>query len=159
MKGILQGSVYGKLAADFDALVRRNHEQFQANHPRLAALLDDPLIQVAIGTTAGGIAVGGLPATGGRLSPSVSPSEVVGRTPSEIDQLARTRGLVPRGPAPAQGRGAYVDPVTGQQRVLCHPNACPPHAHVNNPAGERLNAQGDVVAPESRAAHLPIKVE
>jgi hypothetical protein len=62
----------------------------------------------------------------------------------------------PRGPAPAQGRGAYVDPQTGQQRILSHPNASPPHGHVNDPAGQRIGPDGSVVPPESPAAHLPI---
>jgi hypothetical protein len=89
-------------------------------------------------------------------SPAVQPGEVAGKSPSEIDALAKEKGLLPKGPDPAQGKGSYVDPVTGEQRVLSHPNACTPHCHVNNPAGERLDIDGNVVAPESPAAHLPI---
>jgi len=89
-------------------------------------------------------------------SPHVDPADVVGRTPAEIDALARREGLTPKGPDPMSGKGSYTDPVTGQQRVLCHPNACPPHAHVNNPAGERLDINGNVVPPESPAGHLPL---
>lgn len=58
---------------------------------------------------------------------------------------------------PQSGRGAYVDPVTGNQRVLCHTNCSNPHGHVNNPQGQRLDINGNVVAPESPAAHLPIE--
>ena len=54
------------------------------------------------------------------------------------------------------GRGAYVDPQTGVQRILSHPNNKPPHGHVNNPSGQRIGANGSVVRPNSRAAHLPI---
>ena len=78
------------------------------------------------------------------------------RLDAEIDAIARQKGLVPKGPDPASGKGSYVDPVTGQQRVLCHLSACPLHAHVNNPAGERLDLNGNVVAPESPEAHLPL---
>ena len=90
-------------------------------------------------------------------SPAISPREVAGKSPKEIGALARSRGLVPRGPDPMNGKGAYLDPATGCQRVLCHPNATPPHAHVNNPAGQRLDIKGNVVPAESPAAHLPIK--
>ncbi|WP_264802637.1 hypothetical protein, partial [Acetobacter fabarum] len=65
-------------------------------------------------------------------------------------------GLVPRGPDPMNGRGAYIDPVTGEQRILSHPNADPPHAHVNDPFGTRLDINGNPVEPESPEAHLPI---
>lgn len=89
-------------------------------------------------------------------SPEIDPREVVGKTPQEIDSLARAKGLISKGPSPSEGRGAYVDPVTGAQRILCHPFARPPHAHVNNPEGERLDVRGNVVAAESPAAHLEI---
>ena len=55
------------------------------------------------------------------------------------------------------GRGGYIDPVTGMQRVLCHTNCSNPHGHVNNPQGKRLDINGKRVASESPAAHLPIK--
>jgi hypothetical protein len=86
----------------------------------------------------------------------ISPSEVAGRTPAQIDARARELGLTPRGADPAGGRGAYIDPQTGQQRILSHPNASPPHGHVNNPAGQRIDINGNVVPPESPAAHLPL---
>ena len=65
---------------------------------------------------------------------------------------------MPKGPDPQAGKGAYVDPATGKQRVLCHPNCSNPHGHVNNPQGQRLDINGNVVPPESPAAHLPIKL-
>ncbi len=89
-------------------------------------------------------------------SPHIDPNDVSGKTPSEIDAFAKQKGLIPKGPDPMNGKGAYVDPVTGEQRVLSHPNAESPHAHVNNPAGERLGPDGSVVEPESPEAHLPI---
>jgi len=56
------------------------------------------------------------------------------------------------------GKGAYIDPVTGEQRVLIHPNdPAGAHAHVNDPAGNRLDANGNVVPNEDPAAHLPIR--
>jgi RHS repeat-associated protein len=90
-------------------------------------------------------------------SPDIHPSEISGKSPSEIDATATGKGLIPKGPDPMNGKGSYVDPVTGQQRVLSHPDADPPHAHVNNPAGERLGPNGQVVPNESPEAHLPIK--
>jgi len=63
---------------------------------------------------------------------------------------------MPKGPDPMSGKGAYVDTATGKQRVLCHTNCSNPHGHVNNPQGQRLDINGNVVPPESPAAHLPI---
>lgn len=87
----------------------------------------------------------------------ISPGEVSGRTPSQIDARARELGLDPKGPDPMGGRGSYVDPQTGKQRILSHPNADPPHGHVNDPEGRRIGADGRNVPPESPEAHLPIK--
>ena len=67
---------------------------------------------------------------------------------------ARGIGLIPRGPDPVSGQGSYIDPVTGQQRVLIHREEG--HFHINTPAGERLDADGRRVAPEALAAHLPL---
>jgi len=89
-------------------------------------------------------------------SVDVKPDEIAGRTPGQIDQIARQKGLIPKGD-PQTGRGAYVDPVTGEQRVLVHPNAdCGPHCHVNDASGNRLDINGNKVAPESPEAHLPL---
>src|SRR5579872_1188251 len=90
----------------------------------------------------------------GEGSPTIRPSEVAGKTPAEIDAVARSKGLIPKGPDPMRGKGSYIDPVTGEQRILSHPDADSPHAHVNNPAGERLDIHGSVVPPEAPAAHL-----
>ncbi|MEN5160724.1 RHS repeat domain-containing protein, partial [Achromobacter spanius] len=90
------------------------------------------------------------------ISPIIDPADVAGKTPLEINQFSRSVGLIQKGPDPIVGQGAYVDPITGKQRVLIHTNALPCHCHVNNSAGERLNALGKVVAPESLEAHLPI---
>ena len=90
-------------------------------------------------------------------SPAVHPAEIMGKAPAEIDSIATGKGLIPKGPNPTAGKGAYVDPVTGEQRVLIHPDPDPGHAHVNNPAGERLGPDGRVVPRESQEAHLPIK--
>jgi hypothetical protein len=90
-------------------------------------------------------------------SPTVHPTEIMGKTPAEIDSIATGKGLIPKGPEPTSGKGAYVDPVTGEQRVLIHPDPDTGHAHVNNPAGERLGPDGRVVPRESPEAHLPIK--
>ncbi len=79
-------------------------------------------------------------------------------TNTEIDQLAKNKGLTPKGPDPKEGKGAYVDPNTNEQRILCHPHCqnSGPHGHVNNENGERLDINGNVVPPESPDAHLPI---
>jgi hypothetical protein len=89
-------------------------------------------------------------------SPHINPGDVANKTPGQIDALAKEKGLIPKGPNPQAGKGAYVDPVTGNQRVLCHTNCANPHAHVNNPQGQRLDINGNVVPPESPAAHLPV---
>jgi hypothetical protein len=92
-------------------------------------------------------------------SPEVKPTDIAGKTPGEIDAIAKDKGLVPKGPDPQEGKGSYVDPVTGKQRVLVHPDAKDPsksHTHVNNPAGERQDIDGNTVAPESKDAHLPL---
>jgi RHS repeat-associated protein len=91
----------------------------------------------------------------------ISPGEVGGKTPPEIDARARKLGLEPRGPDPMRGRGSYIDPLTGRQRVLIHPNPKRggPHGHVNDPAGNRVGPSGGRVPANSEAAHLPIKTE
>lgn len=80
-------------------------------------------------------------------SPAIDPTDVAGKTPQEIDQLAKDNGLTPKEPDPMSGRGAYTDPVTGEQRILCHTNCDDPHAHVNNSQGQRL----DISSRSSRA--------
>ena len=87
-------------------------------------------------------------------SPDIDPNDIAGKTPEEIDKIAKEKGLVEKGPDPKSGKGAYVDPVTGKQRILIHPHGN--HAHVNNPADERLGPSGLVVEPESPDAHLPL---
>ena len=89
-------------------------------------------------------------------SPVIDPKDVADKTPDEIDKLARDKGLIPKGPDPKNGIGAYIDPKTGKQRVLCHTNCSNPHGHVNDPDGNRLDINGDHVPPESPDAHLPI---
>jgi hypothetical protein len=83
----------------------------------------------------------------------VKPSDVAGKSPEEIDQLAREKGLQPKGPDPKNGKGAYVDPVTGELRVLVHGD----HAHVNDATGNRLDINGNQVPSNSPEAHLPVK--
>jgi hypothetical protein len=87
-------------------------------------------------------------------SPDIDPNDIAGKTPAEIDKIAKEKGLVPKGPDPMRGKGAYVDPVTGKQRILIHPEGN--HAHVNDPSGQRLGPGGAGVAPESPDAHLPL---
>jgi len=86
----------------------------------------------------------------------ISPREVAGQTPAQINANAQRLGLQPRGPNPSMGQGSYIDPQTGVQRILSHPNAATPHGHVNAPSGARISISGQVVAPEAPAAHLPI---
>lgn len=96
---------------------------------------------------------------GKKNSPIINPQDVSGKNPDEIGRLADDSGLISKG-NPKDGHGAYIDPVTGKQRVLIHPNpktGCSgPHCHVNNPAGDRLDINGNIVPPESPAAHLPL---
>jgi RHS repeat-associated protein len=93
---------------------------------------------------------------------NISPSEVINKTPAEIDDRAKQLGLEGKGTDPKSGKGAYIDPQTGQQRILSHPNATHqgqpnPHGHVNNVNGSRIDQNSKVVPPESKEAHLPIK--
>ncbi len=104
-----------------------------------------------LGLTEGAAGHGAAP-----VSPEIDPRDVAGKKPAEIDALAKEKGLIPKGD-PMSGNGSYVDPVTGQQRVLIHPtpkNGDPAHSHVNNPQGERLDIDGNVVPAESKPAHL-----
>lgn len=86
-------------------------------------------------------------------SPEIKPSDVAGKTAGEIGQIATDAGLKPKGPDPVGGKGSFVDPKTGEQRVLVHGD----HAHVNDPAGNRLDVNGNKVPANSPAAHLPVK--
>jgi RHS repeat-associated protein len=87
-------------------------------------------------------------------SPDIDPADVAGKTPAEIDKLAKEKGLLPQGSDPMIGKGSYVDPVTGKQRILIHPDEG--HAHVNDPSGQRLGPTGEAVHPNSPEAHLPL---
>ncbi|WP_321573075.1 RHS repeat domain-containing protein, partial [Hafnia alvei] len=90
--------------------------------------------------------------------PHIDPKNIGGKTPAEIDKIARESGLIPKGPHPMKGKGAYLDPVTSKQRVLIHPDSPTPHSHVNNSQGERLDINGNVVPPESPDAHLGLNL-
>jgi hypothetical protein len=82
------------------------------------------------------------------------------KTPEEIAKIAADHGLIPRGKDPQAGQGAHVDPATGEQRILIHPapSSGDPHAHVNDPEGNRLNVAGKQVPAASPEAHLPVKL-
>ena len=69
--------------------------------------------------------------------------------------MLKALGWFRRGPI-LGGRGAYVDPVTEEQRVLVRPAPPCPHCHVNDPSGGRLDINGNPVPPESPDAHLPL---
>ena len=87
----------------------------------------------------------------------LEPGDFAGKSPGDIDKVARAKGLIPKGPDPMGGQGAYVDPVTGKQRVLVHPDGSGGgHVHVNDPNGQRLGANGQPVDPDSPDAHLPL---
>ena len=87
----------------------------------------------------------------------ITTGEVTGKTPAQIDARAKQLGLQPKGSDPMNGKGSYIDPSTGKQRMLSHPNASPPHGHVNNAAGQRTNPAGQVVPKDAPDAHLPIR--
>lgn len=86
-------------------------------------------------------------------SPEIKPSDVAGKTAGEIGKLAGDAGLKPKGSDPVGGKGSFIDPKTGEQRVLVHGD----HAHVNDAAGNRLDVNGNKVPANSPAAHLPVK--
>ncbi len=101
-------------------------------------------------------ASGSDPQVGPPKSPYIDPARVAGSNPFAIDAYARSLGLKVAGPNPMTGQGAYLDPVTGNQRILSHPDADPPHAHVNDADGQRLDINGNPVGPNTPEAHLPI---
>jgi RHS repeat-associated protein len=97
-------------------------------------------------------------------SPDIHPGEVAGKTPEEIDKIAKDKGLIPQGTDPQNGKGSYTDPETGKQRILVHPDAdCGAHCHVNDSEGNRQDEDGNTTdndgnpypkdAPE---VHLPL---
>ncbi|WP_421780650.1 hypothetical protein [Kiloniella litopenaei] len=57
---------------------------------------------------------------GNASSPGIGPSDIAGKTPEEIDEIAKDLGLIPKGEDPKNGKWTYVDPVTGEQRILVH---------------------------------------
>lgn len=91
-------------------------------------------------------------------SPIIDPKSIAGKSPIEIDSIAKQNGLISKGSDPMSGAGSYIDPVTGKQRVLVHPNdpKCGPHCHVNDPNGKRLDINGKEVLPDTPEAHLPL---
>jgi hypothetical protein len=98
-----------------------------------------------------------IPTTNSNNIVSMHPSDIVGKTPDEIGQYSVEHGLTPQGPAPNSGKGAYVDD-NNTQRVLVHLNATPPHSHMNDQDGNRLNEKGNIVPNNSPEAHLPLRV-
>src|SRR5208283_5076972 len=94
--------------------------------------------------------------TQGPVSPQISPDQLAGKTPAEIDQLARSLGLQPMGSDPMQGQGSYVDPVTGEPRIRIDANDPSPHYHVNDANGNPLDSSGSIVDRKSPAAHHPL---
>ncbi|MGD8168541.1 RHS repeat-associated core domain-containing protein [Herbiconiux sp. P16] len=97
------------------------------------------------------------PAEGYGDSPYINPQDIAGKSPAEIDQIARSAGLIPMGPDPMNGRGSYVDPITNKERVLIHPNDKGGRfAHVNDLDKNRLDVCGEVVPDNSPGAHLPL---
>jgi RHS repeat-associated protein len=122
----------------------------------------DNLVEVGIQAGKAGDGVKLLPTSAGPVG-QISPSEVINKTPAQIDDAAKRLGLEAKGPNPQVGQGAYVDPQTGQQRILSHPNAEKPHGHVNSPSGNRVDASGaehkGARGQEKPEVHLPIKKE
>lgn len=59
------------------------------------------------------------------------------------------------------GKGSYIDPQTGEQRILSSPAGDKmnptPHGHVNTAEGNRVGPDGRVVPADTDEAHLPIK--
>ena len=80
---------------------------------------------------------------------------LVSKGARRVGGLDAPKGLVPKGPDPASGKGSYVDPVTGQATGVVSSIVVPSTPHANNPAVERQDINGNIVAPESPEAHLP----
>ncbi len=128
-----------------------------ADYPSMGELARNPALAryESVPETPGEPATEYCPASAAEQPPGINPNEVAGKTPAEIDAIAREKGLILKEPDPMNGKGAYVDPVTGQQRILVHPGEEPPAAHVNDPSGGRLDINGNPLQRTSPTAHLP----
>jgi hypothetical protein len=131
--------------------------------PRWRAIVTNPIVVGAAGSAAllGSEALLAPAATEAAIGAAgrglaLNPSDFSGKTAVEIDRIAQDAGLVPKGPSPTTGQGAYIDPITGEQRVLIHAEGENPHIHVNDSTGARLDIDGNLVPPESPSAHLPL---
>lgn len=53
------------------------------------------------------------------------------------------------------GQGSYIDPVTGQERIVISPSpqdGSGPHMHVNDPSGLRLDMNGNCNWEDARGS-------
>jgi RHS repeat-associated protein len=91
-------------------------------------------------------------------SPEISPSDLDGKTRSEIQDLADQKGLVPKGdPTSPDYPRKWSDPVTGDERLRLdrghidpstgqpydNPNAAVDHVHGYDPEGNPISVNGD----------------
>jgi RHS repeat-associated protein len=94
-------------------------------------------------------------------SPTITPQDLTGKTPNEIRQLAKDKGLDPHPTRPDK----WTDPVTGKERLRLDqghidkktgqpyndPNAAVPHAHGYGPEG----AKSPITDPDTGNKHFP----
>ena len=95
-------------------------------------------------------------------SPKIEPNELSGKTRSEIRDLARDKGLTPKGdPSNPDYPRKWSDPVTGEDRLRLdrghvdpstgqpynNPNAAADHVHGYDPNGDPILVDGDKHIP------------
>jgi hypothetical protein len=93
--------------------------------PRWRAIVTNPVTVGAVGAAAllGGEAVMAPAAADVTFAPAgrglleLNPSDFYGKTAAEVDRMALDAGLLPKGPSPVSGKGAYIDPATGDGDV------------------------------------------
>jgi hypothetical protein len=93
-------------------------------------------------------------------SPAITPDELKGKTPEQLRELAKDKGLVPHATKPDK----FMDPVTGKERLRIDPGhidkgtgkpyddpkAAVPHVHGYEPDGKTK-----VVDPTDGNPHFP----
>ena len=108
------------------------------------------------------------PASTGPTSPEITPEELTGKTRSEVQGLAKEKGLVPKGDAnspdhprkwsdPATNKErlrldrGHVDPKTG--KPYDNPNAAGDHVHGYDKNGKPIEVNGDKHIPTTGNGH------
>jgi hypothetical protein len=95
-------------------------------------------------------------------SPEITPDELAGKTRQQIRDMAKDKGLVPKGdPANPDYPRKWSDPLTNEDRLRLdrghidpktgqpydNPNAAGDHVHAYDPNGDPIKVNGDKHVP------------